>query len=182
MSHRFARPGRALDADVVAFGALYDEHARAVYALAYRMLRDRGAAEDVAQEAFLSVWRSRHAYDAALGSTRTWLLAVTRHRAIDALRRRRSHLVLDGEPFELEAPDRTDEEALRAEDAAAVRHALLDLPDGQRRVVELAYFDGLSQTEIAARMLIPLGTVKGRMRLALEKLASTLEAPALVAG
>src|SRR5687768_4104013 len=128
MSQRFARPGRAPDADVVAFGALYDEHARAVYTLAYRMLGDRAAAEDVTQEAFLGVWRSRDRYDADRGTTRTWLLAVTRHRAIDALRRRRRHDVADGESFELEAPDRTDEDALRSADAEAVRAALLDLP------------------------------------------------------
>lgn len=165
--------------DLGAFRAIYDRHAAASHGLAYRMLRERAAAEDVVQEAFIALWRTRHDYRPERGSLRSWLLTITRNRAIDAIRRARhdtrTELVTDRER---EAPERTDEEALLHLEAADIGIALRTLPDLQRQAVELSYFGGLSQTEIAERLGIPLGTVKSRLRLALRKLATQLEASA----
>ena len=170
---------RLLADDTVAFSAMYDRHARAVYGLAFRILRDRAAAEDVAQEAFVALWRNRSSYAPERGTAASWLLTITRNRAIDAIRRGRGHrhALLDGE-HEQEAPDRTDDEALRRVEADTIGVALHTLPDAQRLVVELGYFGGLSHREIATRLQVPLGTVKGRMRLGLGKLAGLLEQPA----
>ena len=169
---------RLLADDTVAFSVMYDRHVRAVYGLAFRILHDRAAAEDVAQEAFVALWRNRHRYVPERGSAAGWLLTITRNRAIDAIRRARGHhhVLLDGE-HEQEAPDRTDEEALRRVEADTIGLALRTLPDAQRLVLELGYFGGLSHREIAARLHVPLGTVKGRMRLGLGKLADLLEQP-----
>jgi len=168
---------RLLADDTVAFSVMYDRHVRAVYGLALRMLRDRAAAEDVAQEAFVALWRNRRSYAPERGTAATWLMTITRNRAIDVIRRGRGHrdVVLDDE---CEAPDRTDEQALRHVEAGLIGDALLTLPDAQRRVLELGYFDGLSHREIATRLEVPLGTVKGRMRLGLDKLAGALDPPA----
>jgi RNA polymerase sigma-70 factor, ECF subfamily len=170
---------RLLADDAVAFSLMYDRHVRAVYGLALRMLRDRTAAEDVAQEAFVALWRNRHSYAPERGTAAAWLLTITRNRAIDVIRRGRGHrdVGLDGED-ECEAPDRTDEEALRQVEAGVIGVALDALPDAQRRVLELGYFDGLSHREIATRLQVPLGTVKGRMRLGLDKLAGVVDPPA----
>ena len=167
---------RLLADDTAAFGLMYDRHASSVYGLAFRVLRDRGAAEDVAQEAFAALWRHRHSYSAERGTAAAWLLTITRNRAIDVIRRGRGHRndVLDGD-HEREALDRTDEEALRRVEADLIGVALRTLPDAQRLVLELGYFDGLSHREIATRLQLPLGTIKGRMRLALQKLATPLE-------
>jgi RNA polymerase sigma-70 factor, ECF subfamily len=168
---------RVLADDAEAFSAIYDRHARSVYGLAHRMLRERSAAEDVAQEAFIALWRSRHSYRAERGSPGGWLLTITRNRAIDAIRRGRAHLHVELDADE-EAPERTDGEALRRIEANTIGVALSTLPEAQRQALELSYFDGLSQTEISARLGLPLGTVKGRMRLALRKLAAELGSPA----
>ena len=166
---------RVLADDAEAFSAIYDRHAGSVLALAHRMLRERSAAEDVAQEAFVALWRSRHSYRPERGSPGTWLLTITRNRAIDAIRRGRAHLhtELDTE-LDQEAPERTDEEALRRVEATTVGAALRALSDAQRQALELSYFEGFSQTEIAARLGLPLGTVKSRMRLGLRRLATQL--------
>ena len=165
--------------DLCAFRAIYDRHAAASHGLAYRMLRERAAAEDVVQEAFIALWRCRHDYRPERGSLRGWLLTITRNRAIDAIRRAhhdtRTELVADRDQ---EAPERTDEQALLHLEAADICTALRTLPDPQRQAVELSYFAGLTQTEIAERLGIPLGTVKGRLRLALRKLATQLETSA----
>lgn len=164
--------------DRVALGVLYDRHAASVYGLAYRMLRERSAAEDVVQETFIAVWRSRDGYRPQQGSLRAWLLTIARNRAIDAIRRGRAdlHAELDTDR-EQEAPDRTDDEALRRIEAEDIGGVLRSLPDVQRQALELSYFSGLSQREIATRLGIPIGTVKGRMRLALQKLATQLPTP-----
>ena len=166
---------RLLADDTAAFSLMYDRHASSVYGLAFRILRDRSAAEDVVQEAFVALWRHRHSYSAGRGTAAAWLLTITRNRAIDAIRRdrRHRHAVLDGD-HEREAAERTDEEALRRVDAGLIGSALCALPDAQRLVLELGYFDGLSHREIATRLQVPLGTVKGRMRLALQKLTMPL--------
>ena len=172
---------RVAEDDVGAFGAIYDRHARSVYGLAFRMMRERSAAEDVVQETFVALWRSRHSYRPDRGSLGSWLLTITRNRSIDAMRRGRGHVHAElDSTSEQEAPERTDDEALRRLEAGTIGVALRTLPEAQRQALELSYFDGLSQTEIAARVGIPLGTVKGRMRLALKKLAAELEARAVL--
>jgi RNA polymerase sigma-70 factor, ECF subfamily len=161
-----------------AFELLYDRHGGAAFSLAYRMVGDRVAAEDIAQEAFLSIWRSRMRYDAARGSVRTWVLGIVHNRAIDALRRGASY-ERRREPLDVveerhEAPERTDVEAARREEARSVRSALDTLPPDQRRTIELAYFAGFSHSQIAELLDEPLGTIKGRMRLGLDKLRDQL--------
>jgi RNA polymerase sigma-70 factor, ECF subfamily len=174
---------RLLADDTVAFSVMYDRHAGSVYGLALRILRDRTAAEDVAQEAFAALWRCRHRYSAERGSASAWLLTITRNRAIDAIRRGRGHhdAPLEGHD-DREAPDRTDDEALRRVDAAVIGGALRTLPDAQRLVLELGYFSGLTHYEIAAALQVPLGTVKSRTRLGLQKLATQLDDPATGSG
>ncbi|MEA2291270.1 MAG: hypothetical protein QOF17_290 [Solirubrobacteraceae bacterium] len=164
--------------DADAFAIVYDRHCGAAYSLAYRMMGNRSAAEDVVQEAFLSVWRAGARYDRARGSVRTWVLGIVHHRGIDALRRgkvRDRPRVEDESAAErIEDPRRTDVEAARREDAATVRTALARLPDEQSQVIELAYFGGFTHTEIARMIEAPVGTVKGRMRLGLAKLRDQL--------
>ena len=162
-----------------AFEVIYDRHAGAAFSLAYRMCGSRGAAEDVTQEAFLSIWRSGARYDHVRGSVRNWVLGVVHNRAIDALRRRGVHdrrRTADAEVAErLEAAERTEVEAARREEAASVRSLVEELPEEQSRVIELAYFGGFTHSEIAHMLHTPLGTVKGRMRLGLEKLRARME-------
>jgi RNA polymerase sigma-70 factor, ECF subfamily len=165
--------------DAAAFELVYDRHGGAAYSLAYRIVGDRASAEDVTQEAFLSLWRSGARYDRARGSVRTWLLGVVRNRAIDALRReatRAPTVELDLERLPDRGPtaELTDSKALRQEAAREVRGALRMLPADQLKVIELAYFAGLSHSEIAEALGMPLGTVKGRMRLGMEKIRSTM--------
>ena len=161
--------------DPGAFEVLYDRHGGAAYSLAYRIVGDRAAAEEVTQEAFISVWRSGARFDAARGSVRSWLLSVVRNRAIDFLRSRASKapkLDFDDESAIEQRPaeERTEEEALRRETSAELRGALGKLPGEQSKVIELAYFGGFSHSEIAQILGLPMGTVKGRMRLGLEKI------------
>jgi RNA polymerase sigma-70 factor (ECF subfamily) len=161
--------------DPAAFEVFYDRHGGAAYSLAHRIVGDPGIAEDVTQEAFLSIWRSKARYDPTRGSVRAWTLGIVRNRAIDVLRReggRAPKLDLDDEAAleRRSAPERTEAEALRRETARQLRGALGGLPTEQSRVIELAYFGGFSHSEIASMLGMPLGTVKGRMRLGLEKI------------
>jgi RNA polymerase sigma-70 factor (ECF subfamily) len=164
--------------DARAFELIYDRHSGAAFSLAYRMTGKRAAAEDVVQEAFLSIWRSGARYDRGRGSVRTWVLGIVHHRAIDALRRATVHdrrrAGDEGIEERFEARERTDAEAARREEAGAVRTALDTLPAEQCQVIELAYFGGFTHTEIASMVDAPVGTVKGRMRLALRKMADAL--------
>jgi RNA polymerase sigma-70 factor, ECF subfamily len=164
-----------------AFEVVYERHSTAVFSLAYRICGARAGAEEIAQEAFLAIWRSGARYDRARGSVRTWLLGVVHNRAIDTLRRttvHQRHQTSDEHAAErLEAPERTDVEAARREEARSMRALLDELPDEQRRVIELAYFGGFTHEQIAQMLELPLGTVKGRMRLALEKMRASI-APA----
>jgi RNA polymerase sigma-70 factor (ECF subfamily) len=158
--------------------ALYDRYHAMAYALALRITTETGLAEDVVQDSFLGVWRNAGRYAEAKGSVRGWLLAIVRHRAIDAMRRRRAGVALGEEseealPAALTLPDIWPEVAGRL-DAEQVREALTVLPPAQREVIELAYFDGLTQREIADRTGAPLGTVKSRMRLGLVALREHL--------
>jgi len=165
--------------DPAAFEIVYDRHGGPAYSLAYRIVGDRLVAEEVTQEAFLSVWRSGARFDRARGSVRTWLLGVVRNRAIDVLRREAGRaptvsLELETVPEQESRFEPTDAEALRRAAGREVRGALAALPDDQVKVVQLAYFGGLSHSEIAEVLGMPLGTVKGRMRLAMEKMRATL--------
>ncbi|MBV9212568.1 MAG: RNA polymerase sigma factor [Actinobacteria bacterium] len=164
--------------DAGAFEAIYDRHGGAAFSVAYRMVGNRAMAEDIVQEAFLSIWRSRLRYRRERGSVRTWILGIVHHRGIDALRRNLVHerrrTSADGIEDRQEAPERTDVEAVRRDEARTVRRALEELPDGQGQVIELAYFGGFTHTQIAEMLEMPVGTVKGRMRLGLEKLRRTL--------
>jgi RNA polymerase sigma-70 factor, ECF subfamily len=167
--------------DPRAFELLYDRHGGAAFSLAYRMVGNRVTAEDITQEAFLSIWRSRLRYEPARGSVRTWVLGIVHHRGIDALRRHAVHdrrrASMEGVEERFEASERTDVEAARRQEARSVRDALEALPQEQSRVIELAYFGGFSHSQIAEMLEMPLGTVKGRMRLGLEKLRQSLEGP-----
>src|SRR4051795_787540 len=160
--------------DARAFEAVYERHAGAAYSLAYRMVGTRSVAEDVTQEAFLNLWRSGAHYDRGRGSVRTWILGIVHHRAIDALRRHSVHAKRrsddDTAAERLEAPERVEEDVARRDEAGIVRSALESLPAEQVKVIELAYFGGFTHTEIAAVLDMPVGTVKGRMRLGLKKM------------
>ena len=167
---------RVRDGEPAAFGVLYARHAGAVFGLAHRILRDRAAAEDVTQDVFAGLWCRRELYAPERGALRGWLLTITRNRAIDVLRRgSRRHEPLEQAYDCAEAPERTEDEAFRRDAAATLCVALCGLPDEQRTAVELSYFADLTQTEIAARLSVPLGTVKSRVRLGLRKLAARLE-------
>jgi RNA polymerase sigma-70 factor, ECF subfamily len=166
---QFVRQG-----DARAFELIYDRHGSAAFSLAYRMVGDRTVAEDVTQEAFLSIWRSRLRYEPERGSVRSWVLGIVHHRTIDALRRNLVHsrrrTSAEGIEERHEARERTEVEAARREEARTVRAALETLPGEQNRVIELAYFGGFTHTQIAEMLDLPVGTVKGRMRLGLDKL------------
>jgi RNA polymerase sigma-70 factor, ECF subfamily len=153
-----------------ALDELYERYKTMAYSIAYRITNDATLAEDVVQEAFLGVWRNAARYVVGRGSVKTWLLSIVHHRAIDAVRRRRATVDLpdrdDVPPQPLRLPDVWAEVASNL-DADEVRAALGALTDVQREAIELAYFGGLTQVEIAERTGTPLGTVKSRMRLGL---------------
>jgi RNA polymerase sigma-70 factor (ECF subfamily) len=160
---------------------LYDRHARLIYSLALRILRDQGDAEDIVQEVFSQAWRQAGRYSASRGSVVAWLVTVARSRAIDRVRGRRSQPVAAGD--DLAALDRPDPAAPQLDEAldwagraAEVRGALDTLPTLQRLVIDLAFFDGLTHVEIANKLELPLGTVKTRIRQGLLTLRDRLAA------
>ena len=161
-----------------AFAALYDRHSRAAYHIAYRMMGERQAAEDLAQDAFIKVWRGAASYRAERGSVRTWILSIVHNRGIDQLRshasRRRTQ-----DKIEASAPRSQPSEAFaetwRNSQRDQVREALNTLPQEQLKILELAYFSGYTHVEIAELVGLPLGTVKGRMRLGLKKIRAYFE-------
>jgi RNA polymerase sigma-70 factor (ECF subfamily) len=164
--------------DSAAFAVLYERHSRAASALAKHMCARGAVAEEVVQEAFLSFWRARRHFDRRRGSVRAWVLGIVRNRAIDVLRQNlTAQLTLSAEEgLEdlLQAADLTDGEAARREHAREIRVALECLPPEQSRVIVLAYYGGYTHAEIAAMLHTPVGTVKGRMRLGLRKMAHSL--------
>lgn len=166
--------------DADALVALFDRYNRLAFGLAYRILGDAFVAEEVVQDAFMSIWRNAASYDLSRGTVRTWLLTIVRNRAIDQLRgrfgRSQSDVDLDTVAPLLAAPDQWDD-VLSEIQAVAVRAALTALPEEQRIAIELAYFEGLTHVEIAERLGIPLGTVKSRLRLGLQKLHDLLVTP-----
>jgi RNA polymerase sigma-70 factor (ECF subfamily) len=159
--------------------ALYDAHHRQAIGLAYRILGDLGEAEEAVQEAFLSAWRSADTYDPSRGSRQTWILSTVRNRSIDMLRARRRRPVQPLAEGVDPADVREDVPAQAASnvDAATARAALDSLPPEQKQVIELAYFGGLSHTEIATQLAAPIGTIKGRIRLALNHLRDAMGVP-----
>jgi RNA polymerase sigma-70 factor (ECF subfamily) len=165
-----------------AFEVIFDRHAAAGFSLAYRMCGRRALAEDIVQEAFLSLWRTGKRYDHARGSVRSWVLSAVHNRAIDAFRReqvKQSRDVPDeGIAALLPSPRLTEAEVEHRDDARLVRSAMARLPAEQRQVIELAYFGGFTHTQIADMLELPSGTVKGRMRLGLSKLRLSLGDPA----
>lgn len=172
---------RVVAGDLRAFEAIYDRHSVPVFALAMRVTGRRRAAEEATQDAFLDLWRSAERYDPSRGTLQTWLLSMVRNRSIDWLRREARHArdveLDDALEGRLEAPERTDEAVLARERSRRSRQLLNSLRSEQRLVIELAYFKGLTQSEIAARLEIPLGTVKSRQRLALMRMHEQLAAP-----
>ncbi len=166
--------------DADAFEVILERHSGAMFSLAYRMCGTRPLAEDVAQESFLALWRNGTGYDRARGSVRTWALGVTHNRAVNALRRvgvhERRRATDENIDEYLQAPESTDGQAIANVASQEIRGVLDALPGKQRQVIELAYFGGFTQTEIASMLDTPLGTVKGRMRLGLEKLKVVLAA------
>ena len=161
---------RIAGGELRALDDLYERYKTMAYSIAYRITNDATLAEDVVQDAFLGAWRNAARYVEGRGSVKTWLLAIVHHRAIDAVRRRRPTSELpereEVPPVELRLPDVWSEVSSRL-DADTVRDALTVLSDVQREAIELAYFGGLTQVEVAERTATPLGTVKSRMRLGL---------------
>ena len=172
------------DGHARAFEVVFDRHSVAAFSLAYRMCGQRARAEDIVQEAFLSLWRSGARYDRVRGSVRSWILSTVHNRAVDVIRRdvvkagrdlgdqQRAERVPSGE--------RIEQEVERRDDAHRVRAALRELPTDQRQVIELAYFGGFTHTQIAEILELPAGTVTGRMRLGLSKLRLSLSSEGLV--
>ena len=165
-------------ADAEAFATLYDRHSRAAFSLAYRMMGERQASEDLTQDAFLKVWRSASSYRAERGSVRTWILSIVHNRGIDQIRSQASRRRTQ-EKVEASAPRSQPSEAfaetLRNSQRDQVREALNTLPSEQLKILELAYFSGYTHVEIAELLRLPLGTVKGRMRLGLKKIRDYFE-------
>jgi RNA polymerase sigma-70 factor, ECF subfamily len=170
---------RVAGGDSRAFEAIYDRHHRQAYALARRITGRAGGAEEATQDAFLSLWRGASGFDPERGSLATWLLALVRYRSIDSLRRSKHRALHDGlaesAAESIEAPERTEEQVLAIHENDRALRLVAALPPEQREVIDLAYFAGFTQAEIAARVGIPLGTVKGRARLGLLKLRRTAE-------
>ena len=164
--------------DADAFATLYDRHSQAAFSLAYRMMGERQAAEDLAQDAFLKVWRGASSYRAERGSVRTWILSIVHNRGIDKLRSQASRRKTQ-ERVEASAPRSQPSEAFaetwRNSQRDQVREALNTLPAEQLKILELAYFSGYTHVEISELLGLPLGTVKGRMRLGLKKIRDYFE-------
>src|SRR5919198_499607 len=161
--------------DDTALAELYDRFGRTAYGLALRVLRDPSLAQDAVQEAFLAAWRGAASYDARRAKAQTWLLTIVHRRAVDLVRRenRRRGAPLEDAP--VAAGDATDEEAWVRERRREVQAALAQLPADQREALELAYYGGLTQSELAERLGVPLGTIKSRMFAGLSRLRDLLE-------
>jgi len=163
-----------------AIEVLYERYHRYAYSLAYRILRDPVASEDIVQDAFLSIWRKASSYQAQNGSVQSWIQAIVRHRTIDKIRAS-AHREYQWTPLQAdneqdppgEQPD-VWEQAWQSEQHRIILEVMVQIPSEQRMVIELAYFGGLTHAEISEQCHIPLGTVKGRMRLGLQKMKSLL--------
>jgi RNA polymerase sigma-70 factor (ECF subfamily) len=168
---------RMADGDGTALAELYDRHGRAMFSLAFRIVRDQGDAEEVVQDVFAQAWRQAARYDTGRGVVVAWLLMMTRSRAIDRLRMRRGRPALQEDHPDVlrdlsDATAPVDLALLTSEQVARVRQALEELPGPQRTAIELAFYEGLTHAEVAERLEQPLGTVKTRIRLGLLRLRS----------
>ena len=168
--------------DLASFETLYDRYSSTLYALLLRILANPEDAQEVLQETFVKVWTNATLFDKARGSEAAWLISIARSRGIDKLRSRKIRVDREndaGREISIHSSfvEKTTgaDEAIRSQEKTAVRSALADLPDAQRVALELAYFEGLSQSEIAARLGEPLGTVKTRMQLGMKKLRDRLQ-------
>ena len=165
-------------ADAEAFATLYDRHSRAAFSLAYRMMGERQASEDLMQDAFLKVWRGASSYRAERGSVRTWILSIVHNRGIDEIRsqasRRRTQDKIEASSPRSQ-PSEAFAETWKNSQRDQVREALNTLPPEQLKILELAYFSGYTHVEISDLLRLPLGTVKGRMRLGLKKIRDFFE-------
>jgi len=170
---------RMIAGDESALSTLYDRYSGMLFAVLVRILRDTQAAEEVLQDLFLQLWRNAARFDASRGSLPAWLMVIARNRAISRLRGRERLLVRDDdEGFSMEslpASGNLEDEASRVELMGKLRTAMAALPQEQREALELAYFEGMTQTEIAARTSSPLGTVKSRVRAAMQSLKQVLD-------
>ena len=162
-----------------AFSQLYDRFSTLVFTLAMRMLRARSDAEDLLQDVFVQVWRQAQNYSTERGTPEAWIVNIARSRAIDkirSIRRMEKSFVLTDDPARAESSDNVESSAAESEARMAMNSALANLPETQRKILELAYFGGLTQTEIATRLAEPLGTVKTRMRSGIQRLREMLGA------
>jgi RNA polymerase sigma-70 factor (ECF subfamily) len=173
---------RMADGDATALGELYDRHARVLFSLAVRILRDHRDAEEIVQDVFAQAWRQAARYDTLRGVVVAWLLMMTRSRAIDRLRARRGQPPLHVDAAAMrdvaDAGEPVDLALLTADQIAQVRTALEALPEAQRTAIELAFHEGLTHAEVAERLAQPLGTIKTRIRLGLLRLRAALPPPA----
>jgi RNA polymerase sigma-70 factor (ECF subfamily) len=165
--------------DKRAFEAFYDRFERRAFSLAYRIVGERSLAEDIVQEGFLSIWKNAGRYDPSRGSAGAWALGIVRNRSIDVLRSRASRTPDLDHDDEATLENRasalkTEEQAMQREEGREIRSKLSELPEKQSKVIGLAFYGGFSQTEISDLLELPLGTVKGRMRLGMEKLRGEL--------
>jgi len=163
--------------DREAFSQLYDRFSTLVFTLAMRMLKVRSDAEDLLQEVFVQIWRQAQSYSAERGSPEAWIVNIARSRAIDkirSIRRMQRSFVLTDDPARAESSENVESSVAESEVRMEMNSALANLPETQRKVLELAYFDGLTQTEIATRLAEPLGTVKTRMRSGVQSLRDML--------
>jgi RNA polymerase sigma-70 factor (ECF subfamily) len=168
--------------DAEAFTTLYDRHGRAAFSLAYRVMGERQAAEDLVQDAFLKLWRSATSFRPERGSVRTWILSIVHNRGIDQLRsqasRRRTQDKIEASAPRSQ-PSEAFAEAWRNSQRDQVREAMNTLPPEQLKILELAYFSGYTHVQISGLLDVPLGTMKGRMRLGLKKMRDYFEHPKL---
>ena len=170
--------GRVMAGDETALATLYDRYSAMLFGMLMRILNDRGAAEEVLQDLFMQLWRNAGRFDANRGSLPAWLMVIGRNRAISRLRGRRDREVLEEEEGDFAgvfaSPQNIEDEAARAQMAQSMSAALARLPAEQRQALELAYFEGMTQSEIAAKTGTPLGTVKTRVRTAMQSLRQIL--------
>jgi RNA polymerase sigma-70 factor (ECF subfamily) len=169
--------------DEAALAVVYDEHASLVFGLALRTTGDHGMAEDVTQDVFVNLWTRPHRFDPERGSLRALLAAMARNRAIDLVRSRSAADRRDeneGRMAAVTVPASAEDDALRRERSEAVRRALAELPEEQRRAIDLAYFAGHTYREVATLLGIPEGTAKSRLRIGMQRLASVLEAEGVI--
>ena len=167
------------DDSAEAFGELYDRHVCLALRVAGSVCRDSGRAEDAVQEGFLSIWRARGRYRPESGSVKGWMMVQVRHRAIDAVRRdaadrNRDQLALNAPPSDT-APPSPPEAAIAQSEGAELLASLARLPDAQSEVIMLAFYGGLTHSEIAEQLSLPPGTVKGRMRLGMHKMRAAMD-------